>query len=93
MVFNVGMESLKTYVREIGLKATATALSVSVQRLSNWTERGVPVDKCVAVERATNGRVTRKDLRPDDWQEIWPELAPAHAERAQAATETVAGGV
>jgi len=30
---------------------------------------------CVAIERETNGAVTRKDLRPDDWQEIWPELA------------------
>lgn len=26
----------------------------------------------IAVERATNGLVTRKDLRPD-WREIWPE--------------------
>ncbi|MGT2453756.1 YdaS family helix-turn-helix protein [Cupriavidus basilensis] len=37
--------------------------------------RPVPVDRCAAVERATDGAVTRKDLRPDDWQEIWPELA------------------
>lgn len=30
---------------------------------------------CVAIERATGGAVTRRDLRPDDWQDIWPELA------------------
>ncbi|KGC15007.1 hypothetical protein DM48_333 [Burkholderia gladioli] len=29
---------------------------------------------CVAIERATEGAVTRRDLRPDDWQDIWPEL-------------------
>jgi len=29
---------------------------------------------CVAIEQATNGAVTRQDLRPDDWQKIWPEL-------------------
>ena len=26
------------------------------------------------IEQATNGEVTRKDLRPDDWHLIWPEL-------------------
>lgn len=30
---------------------------------------------CTAVERATRGDVTRRDLRPDDWHVIWPELA------------------
>lgn len=30
---------------------------------------------CVAIELATDGRVTRKDLRPDDWALIWPELS------------------
>ncbi len=28
---------------------------------------------CVAIEKATGGVVSRRDLRPD-WQEIWPEL-------------------
>lgn len=31
----------------------------------------------VAIERETFGAVTRRDLRPDDWQQIWPELALA----------------
>lgn len=30
---------------------------------------------CVAIERATAGTVTRRDLRPHDWHLIWPELA------------------
>lgn len=29
---------------------------------------------CVAIERLSGGIVTRKHLRPMDWQEIWPEL-------------------
>ena len=40
---------------------------------------------------------TRRDLRPGDWQDIWPELAdlgPKHpaalAHQAQCATESVA---
>lgn len=35
--------------------------------------RPSPVN-CVAIERATDAIVTRKDLRPDDWHLIWPEL-------------------
>lgn len=32
---------------------------------------------CVRIERATDGQVTRQNLRPDDWALIWPELAAA----------------
>jgi DNA-binding transcriptional regulator YdaS (Cro superfamily) len=33
---------------------------------------------CVVIELATSKTVTRRDLRPADWQAIWPELiAPA----------------
>jgi len=38
-------------------------------------QKQVPAERCVAIERATAGVVTRRDLRPDDWREIWPELA------------------
>lgn len=37
---------------------------------------------CRAIETATQGAVTRRDLRPDDWHRIWPELAiDANAEQ------------
>ena len=36
--------------------------------------RPVPIIKCYAIELATSGQVSRKDLRPDDWVDIWPEL-------------------
>ena len=52
----------------------ADTLGVSAQAISNWKERGVPIDRCLAIERATEGQVTRRDLR-DDWESIWPELA------------------
>lgn len=29
------------------------------------------------LESATDGKVTRKQLRPEDWAIIWPELAAA----------------
>lgn len=52
-------------------------LKVGQSVISNWRARcTVPsASYCVAIERATGGAVTRRDLRPDDWQSIWPELA------------------
>ena len=40
-----------------------------------YADRIPSPEYCVAIERATGGRVTRRDLRPDDWSRIWPELA------------------
>lgn len=42
-----------------------------------WTNdlRPFPPEHCVTIERHFNGAITRKDLRPDDWQKFWPELA------------------
>ncbi|WP_235033965.1 YdaS family helix-turn-helix protein [Pantoea sp. 18069] len=36
----------------------------------------------VAIERETCGAVTRRDLRPVDWQQIWPELATQPTQEA-----------
>jgi hypothetical protein len=35
--------------------------------------------RCVRIERATKGEVRRCDLRPDDYLEMWPELANSPA--------------
>ncbi|MDO9235982.1 MAG: Cro/CI family transcriptional regulator [Aquabacterium sp.] len=70
----------------------ANAVGVSPPVVSDWCtgKKAVPLERCVAIERATNGEVTRQDLRPDDWQDIWPELAQAPATIAPVATESVA---
>ncbi len=54
----------------------AREINVSEVQISLWSNgrRPVPEGRCVAIERATGGAVTRKDLRPNDWQDIWPEL-------------------
>ena len=59
--------------------------------VSQWGSgtRPVPIERCVPIERATLGKVTRKDLRPDDWHEIWPELATPQP----TTTEPAAAGV
>lgn len=52
-------------------------LGVKPAAVNQWClgRRPVPVHHCKAIDGATNGQVTCKDLRPDDWHLIWPELA------------------
>lgn len=61
-------------------KALARALGISSAAVGQWgregaASRGVPPRQCVRIEQLTVGAVTRRELRPDDWREIWPELA------------------
>lgn len=70
-----------------GQASLARKIGVSAPTVNQWVKghRPVPVERCLAIEIATNGAVTRRDLRPDDWSLIWPELAePAPTETAAA---------
>ena len=66
----------KAYEYVGGGTALANKLGVSPSMVTNWAKnrRPVPIKRCVQIELLTGGAVTRKDLRPDDWHEIWPEL-------------------
>lgn len=65
--------------------AIAQALGVTPPVVSDWVngKKSIPLERCMPIERATGGAVTRKDLRPDDWQDIWPELV-SHEAHTQA---------
>ena len=67
-----------------GQSALARHLRVSAVTVNQWLKRGrpVPAARCVQIEVATGGAVTRQDLRPDDWAEIWPELANAEGKES-----------
>ena len=55
--------------------ALAKACGVSQPAIHKWISGGViSPENAAAIERATEGRVSRRDLRPNDWQKIWPEL-------------------
>lgn len=72
------MNALETAIEAAGgVGRLAAAIGVGQPVVSNWRARGTTPDAvhCVAIERATNGSVTRQALRPDDWHLIWPELA------------------
>ncbi|NLN68613.1 MAG: helix-turn-helix domain-containing protein [Alcaligenaceae bacterium] len=59
-----------------GVSAFAKALGISPQLAHRWAikQQAVPIIRCVEIEELTAGMVTRKQLRPDDWWLIWPEL-------------------
>lgn len=57
-----------------GLTALGAGLGVSKCVVWNWRNRGsVPPEYAPAIEALT--QVSRKELRPDDWSRLWPELA------------------
>jgi DNA-binding transcriptional regulator YdaS (Cro superfamily) len=56
--------------------ALARRLDISHVYLSHMASgaRQVPVRLAPVIERETGEQVTRRELRPNDWQSIWPEL-------------------
>lgn len=69
--------NLDTYLSTVDTAVSlASKLGVTPGFVSQWRTgvRPIPIERCAAIEKATGGAVTRKDLRPDDWNLIWPEL-------------------
>lgn len=68
---------LKTYISSERGNATklAEAIDVSMSYLSQMINGTSPISprRAVQIEEATQGAVTRKDLRAD-WSLLWPEL-------------------
>jgi DNA-binding transcriptional regulator YdaS (Cro superfamily) len=52
----------------------AASIGVSLSYLSQMSTGTISPKRCVQIEEATGGSVTRQDLRPGDWEAIWPEL-------------------
>jgi len=38
-------------------------------------DKAIPAVHCKAIEAFTGGAVTCQEMRPNDWQKYWPELA------------------
>ena len=62
--------------------ALARALQVSAPTVNQWIKRRRPVPKALSprIEALSCGVVSRRDLRPNDWQDIWPELVQPTAQ-------------
>ena len=81
---------IDTAARAVGnMSSLAAKLGVTKAAVWQWKKDGrkIPIEHCVPIERATGGAVTRCDLRPDDWRDIWPELADSQEKQAPALTQ------
>lgn len=70
--------NLKQYMQAKKGNATklAAALGIPLSFLSQMAsgDRTVSPERASAMELASDGQITREELRPDDWKLIWPEL-------------------
>ena len=61
-----------------GCTKVANMVGTSVAAVSMWQNSHIPQDKLMflaaELERQSHGLVTRKQLFPDTWHFIWPEL-------------------
>lgn len=78
--YTCGMEELRRYLKTLSVDAQRDFAARSGTTLGYLRKmisiKSVLREKiCAALERESAGAVTRRDLRPDDWQQIWPELA------------------
>lgn len=72
------MNPISDYLLSTGLTQAefAALIGVTPGAVYQYVNRLRPVSEkmCVRIEHRTDGKLTRKALRPDDWAEIWPEL-------------------
>ena len=84
------MNAIHKAIKTLGSQAhLAEALGVRQPTISEWAkgDRPIPIERCVQIEQATKGAVTRQDLRPDDWPRIWPELVKGKAPKRKPTQE------
>lgn len=61
-----------------GTCAVANMTGVKAPSVCGWRKRGIPAERCPAIERATHGAVPVERLRPDvKWVRVadpqWPD--------------------
>lgn len=67
---------LNEYLSDKSQTEFAKRLGVSQGLVWQWMNGRTRVtpEKAAEIERKTKGEVTRRELRPDDWWLVWPEL-------------------
>lgn len=86
------MNKLRQHINSLSIEeqnefATSCGTSISYIRkiLSSNGKLFFGPAICSRIEQRTNCFVTRKDLRPNDWREIWPDLATQESAKSQEA--------
>ncbi len=61
-----------------GCTKVAKLCRVSVPAVSMWRKKGIPASQFVflgaTLEKQSNGLITRKDILPETWHIVFPEL-------------------
>lgn len=61
-----------------GTKKVSLLCNISQSAVTQWQKRGIPYAQIcflgAEIEKQSHGLVTRKELFPNSWQLIWPEL-------------------
>lgn len=74
---NRGMDIIK----ELGPTKVSRLLGVKPPSVVEWRTRGIPPERCVALERATRGQYSCERLRPDvSWVRVADSAWPWHAD-------------
>lgn len=76
------MDALNRAIDLFGTQAEfAEKLQVKPMAISQWKKRGVPAERCREIERVTEGKVTRAELRPDIFgnDDVAPPVAATEA--------------
>lgn len=76
------METLRSYLNALSISmqrdfATKCGTSVEYLRKAISTKQKLGAALSVQIEVNSQSAVMRKDLHPEDWFKIWPELATA----------------
>lgn len=71
------MNSSEMIDRLGGTTVVAKLLKVKPPSVHAWRAGTIPADKLIRLAPVLErkGVVTRRELFPDDWAEIWPEMA------------------
>jgi DNA-binding transcriptional regulator YdaS (Cro superfamily) len=85
---------LKTYIANSprgSAARLAQAVGVSPSYLSQMStgRTNISAVRARAIEQATGGAVTRREMRPADWHLIWPELVEGDDRAASDASRPV----
>ncbi|MCV2423390.1 helix-turn-helix domain-containing protein [Paucibacter sp. DJ4R-1] len=85
-----------SYIRSLSCKerrALAERTRISLGHLNNlaYGQRKISALHAVRLEVATAGKVPRRLALPDEWEEIWPELAERLRSQPSANEESALG--
>jgi DNA-binding transcriptional regulator YdaS (Cro superfamily) len=78
--------NLSDYLSQGRGRATALAkgLGIKPPSVTQWAKGKKPIPRLhgAEIERLTGGLVTRQELFPDQWEQLWPELTPKRRKKA-----------